>query len=186
MYQFFSESTSFAMESINANSQLIKKVYVPKYLFPVSRICSSFVTTLISIVPLLVVMLVTGMTFHWVNLLVVFPLLCLLLSSIGIGLFLSTINVFFKDIKHLYSVILMVIMYMTPIFYPVSIIPDQYRMLVEINPLFNIVVMFRSLIIDGIVPSLNTGLITLVYSCFIFLIGFLIFYKKQDKFIFYI
>lgn len=186
MYQFFSESTNFAMDSIGANSQLIKKVYVPKYLFPLSRICSSFITTLISITPLLLVMIVTGISFHWANLLSFFPLICLLLSSIGVGLFLSTVNVFFKDMKHLYSVILTVIMYMTPIFYPASIIPSQYRFLVEINPLFNIVVMFRALIMEGVLPSMNTAIITLGYSCLIFLIGFFIFYKKQDKFIFYI
>lgn len=186
MYQFFSESTNFAMDSIGANAQLIKKVYVPKYLFPLSRICSSFITILISMIPLLLVMLVTGMSFHWVNLLAVYPLICLLISSIGAGLFLATINVFFKDMKHLYSIILTVIMYMTPIFYPASIIPDKYKILVEMNPLFNIVVMFRELMMEGVVPSLGMAGITLLYSSCLFVIGFFTFYKKQDKFIFYI
>lgn len=186
LYQFFSESTNFAMDSIGANGQLIKKVYVPKYLFPLSRICSSFITTLISLVPLLSVMVVTGMKFHWVMLLSILPLFCLLLTSVGVGLFLSTINVFFKDMKHLYSIILTVIMYMTPIFYPASIIPSQYRFLVEMNPLFNIVGMFRTLIMEGALPSSGTVFVTLLYSCIIFLVGFFVFYKKQDKFIFYI
>jgi len=186
LYQFFSESTNFAMESIGANGQLIKKVYVPKYLFPLSRICSSFITTLISLLPLLLVMIVSGMKFHWVMLLSVVPLFCLLITSIGVGLILSTINVFFKDMKHLYSIVLTVIMYMTPIFYPASIIPSQYRFLVEMNPLFNIVGMFRVLIMEGALPSLDTVLVTLLYSCIIFLIGFFVFYKKQDEFIFYI
>ncbi|WP_195573531.1 ABC transporter permease [Paenibacillus sp. 1001270B_150601_E10] len=186
IYQFFSESTNFAMDSIGSNSQLIKKVYVPKYLFPLSRICSSFITTLISMVPLLLVMLVTGMPFHWLNLLAIFPMICLLISSVGIGLLLATINVFFKDMKHLYSIILTVIMYLTPIFYPASIIPDKYRVIVEMNPIFNVVVMFRNLIMEGTLPPLSMMGVTLFYSCCIFVIGFFVFYKKQDKFIFYI
>ncbi|MEF2968143.1 ABC transporter permease [Paenibacillus sp. M1] len=186
MYQFFSESTNFAMDSIGANGHLIKKVYIPKYLFPLSRICSSFITTLISMVPLVLVMLVTGMSLNWINLLAIYPMICLFLTSIGVGLFLATINVFFRDMKHLYSIILTVIMYMTPIFYPASIIPDRYKFIIEINPLFNVVVMFRALIMEGTLPSFNIAGITLLYSCCICFFGLFVFYKKQDKFIFYI
>ncbi|GIO35161.1 ABC transporter [Paenibacillus antibioticophila] len=186
LYQFFSESTTFAMDSIGANGQLIRKVYVPKYLFPISRICSSFITTLISMLPLILVMIVTGMSFHATSLLAVYPLICLLLASVGIGLLLSTLHVFFKDMKHLYSVLLTIIMYTTPIFYPASIIPEKYRMLIELNPLFHIVTMFRSLLMDGMLPSLGLAIGTLSYALVLFLLGLLVFYKYQDKFIFYL
>lgn len=186
IYQFFSESTNFAMDSIVINSQLIRKVYVPKYLFAISRICSSFITTLIAIIPLVLVMLVTKVQFHWTNLLVVIPLLSLLIISIGVGLLLATINVFFRDMKHLYSIVLTIIMYLTPIFYPAEIIPDKYRILIEVNPLFNIVGMFRGVLMEGAIPSFHTISVSLIYSMVVFLMGFFIFYKKQDKFIFYL
>lgn len=186
IYQFFSESTNFAMDSILVNSQLIKKVYVPKYFFPISRICSSFFTTLVSMIPLLLVMLASGMSFNWINFLAFYPLICLLITSVGVGLLLSTINVFFRDMKHLYTVTLTLIMYMTPIFYPASIIPDHFRVVIEMNPLFNILVMFREMLMDGRLPSAHVALITLLYSFFIFVIGLIVFYKKQDKFIFHL
>ncbi|WP_145028176.1 ABC transporter permease [Paenibacillus sp. Y412MC10] len=186
IYQFFSESTNFAMDSINNNGQLIRKVYVPKYLFPISRICSSFITTFISLIPLALVMAVTGVGFHWTNILVIIPLVCLLITSIGVGLLLSTITVFFRDIKHLYSIVLTVVMYMTPIFYPISIIPVQYKIIFELNPLFGIVDIFRSVVIQGEVPMIWTVTITIIYSLIIFGVGFLMFYKKQDKFIYYL
>lgn len=186
IYQFFSESTNFAMDSIHANSQLIKKVYVPKYFFPLSRICSSFITTLVSMIPLLLVMWVSGMSFHWFNFLAFYPLICLLITSVGVGFLLCTINVFFRDMKHLYTVALTLIMYMTPIFYPASIIPDRFRVLIEINPLFNIVGMFREMLMEGSLPSVYVAGITLFYSICIFVIGFIVFYKNQDKFIFHL
>ncbi len=186
IYQFFSESTSFAMDSIVINSQLIRKVYVPKYLFTISRICSSFITTLIAIVPLVLVMLVTKVQFYWTNFFVVVPLIILLILSMGVGLLLATINVFFRDMKHLYSIVLTVIMYLTPIFYPAEIIPEKYKVLVELNPLFNIVGMFRGILMDGNIPAFQSIFNSLIYSMIVMLLGFFIFYKKQDKFIFHI
>lgn len=186
IYSFFSEATSFAMDSIHANGQLIKKVYVPKYFFPLARLCSSFVTTVLSMVPLVLVMLVTGMDFSWLNLLIVFPLFYVLLISAGVGLILATITVFFRDIKHLYSVVLMLVMYMTPIFYPKEIIPVKYAPIIELNPIFEVVEMFRNVMMYGVVPSMTSHLICLAQALVYLLIGFFCFYKKQDKFIFHI
>ncbi|MEC0106177.1 ABC transporter permease [Paenibacillus taichungensis] len=186
VYQFFSESTNFAMDSIVTNGQLLKKIYVPKYLFPLSRICSSFFNTLVAIIPVFLVMIVTGVNFHWTNLLVVYPLFCLLLISVGVGLLLSTINVYFRDIKHLYSVILTLIMYLTPIFYPAEIIPDKYMVLIEINPLFNVVSMFRTMLLDGAIPSVVLMFFTFIYAILLSLIGLFVFYKNQHRFVFHL
>nr|WP_150959427.1 ABC transporter permease [Aneurinibacillus sp. XH2] len=186
IYGFFSEATSFAMDSIHANGQLIKKVYVPKYFFPLARLCSSFITNVLSLVPLAIVMIVTGMNFSWTNLMIVFPFAYVFLISLGVGLLLATITVFFRDIKHLYSVVLMILMYMTPIFYPKEIIPDKYSMLIEINPLFEVVEMFRNVMMYGTVPSMTSHLVCLAHASVYLLIGFFFFYKKQNRFIFHI
>lgn len=186
IYSFFAESTNFAMDSIYANSQLIRKVYVPKYFFPLSRLCSSFVTTLLSLVPLFFVMLFTGLGFSWANLLILFPLGYLFVISLGVGLFLATVTVFFRDIKHLYSVILMLLMYTTPIFYPKEIIPEKYRPIIELNPLFEVVEMFRNVMMYGVIPSFSSHLICLAHAGTYLIIGLICFYKKQDRFIFHI
>lgn len=186
LYAFFAEATNFAMDSIHSNGQLIRKVYVPKYFFPLARVCSSFVTTLLSMVPLFAVMLVTGVDFAWANLLIVFPLLYLFVICLGVGLLLSTITVFFRDIKHLYTIVLTVLMYMTPIFYPKEIIPEQYRAIIELNPLFEVVEMFRTVVLYGQAAPLMSHLICILHG-FIYLIGgLIIFYKNQDKFIFHL
>lgn len=186
VYQFFAESTNFAMDSIHVNAQLIRKVYVPKYFFPLSRIFSSFITTLISMIPILLVMVVTGIPFRWLNLLVIFPLIYLLFVSIGMGLILSAVNVFFRDMKHLYSIILLMLMYMTPIFYPAEIIPEKYMFIIQLNPLFDIVQMFRDVMINNVVPNLSTHLVSLSSAVVYCLIGVIVFYKSQDRFIYHI
>ena len=186
IYQFFSESTNFGMDSIYANGQLIRKVYVPKYYFPLARVVSSFITTLVALVPLFLVMAITGVQFNWTTLLFVVPLLYLLVISAGIGLLLSAINVFFRDIKHIYSILLLILMYMTPIFYPASIIPDKYLPLFWLNPLYPVLEMFRDVVLYGVMPDLTTNLILLAYAVIYAGAGLLVFYKTQDRFIYYL
>ncbi|PAF29573.1 ABC transporter permease [Paenibacillus sp. 7516] len=186
MYSFFSEATSFAMNSIHVNGQLIKKVYIPKYFFPLSRVCSSFLTSLVSLVPIFLVMFITDMQFSIFNLLIVVPLFLMLILSAGVGLLLSVGTVFFRDVGHLYTVILTILMYMTPIFYPADIIPDKYQWLIEINPLYPLVGMFRDVLMYGHNFSAHQLTISLIYAALYFIIGLFVFYKKQDRFIFYL
>lgn len=186
IYSFFSEATNFAMNSIQVNSQLIKKIYVPKYFFPLSKICSSFLTSLVSLIPILIVMIITRMDFSIYNLLVFIPLIQILLISAGIGLIIATIAVFFNDLKHLYSVLLMLLMYMTPIFYPEEIIPEQFKWIIELNPLYSVLVIFRDLLMHNQLFSLFDFTIATGYSIIYFFIGIFIFYKNQDKFIFHL
>lgn len=186
LYQFFSESTNFAMDSVHVNAQLIKKVYVPKYFFPLSRVCSSFITTLIALLPLFAMMIATGMSFAWINLLFVLPMFYLLIICLGIGLLLSSINVFFKDVKHFYSVMLLVVMYMTPIFYPVSIIPEQYLVLFWLNPLYPVVEIFRDVVMYQAMPDPIMHLLSVAYAVVYLIIGLFVFYKIQDRFIYYL
>ena len=186
IYQFFFEATNFAMDSIHANRNLIRKVYVPKYFFPLSRVVSSLITSLASIVPLVLIMAFTGMEFHWMNLLFFIPLLYLLLIAAVIGLLLSAINVFFKDISHFYSIIIMVLMYTTPVYYPVSIIPNQYMSLILINPLYPILEMFRDVVMYGNAPNSTDQLLSIAYVIVYGIIGISIFNKTQDRFIYHI
>ena len=185
-YTFFAQGTKESMEAVLRNKQLIKKIYVPKYFFPVAAVCSTFITFVISFIPLIIVMLLTGIRLCWTNLFVIFPLINVLITALGIGLILSSIRVFFGDVKHLYSVALLMVMYMTPIFYPASIIEEKYLPFIKINPLFNIVDMIRQSLMYQTIPNLHTYVVSLAYGLVCLVIGIVFFYKTQDKFIFHI
>lgn len=186
IYACFSETTNYAMQSIVSNASLIKKVYVPKYFFPLSRVSSSYINSLLAMISIVPVMFLSGIHFSWVNLSIIFPLIYLLLFSIGIGLILSTIYVFFRDLQHIYSLALVIVMYTSAIFYPADIIPERFMPLIQLNPIFTIIEMFRDALIYQTLPSVESNLFCLVYSLIFICFGLFLFYKKQDKFIFYL
>ena len=182
----FNESTNMAMYSVIQNGSLIKKVYLPKFIFPVSRVISSFVTLSFSLVAIVIVMVFTKATVHLTVLLFWIPIIFLLVFSCGIGLILSALSVFFRDITHLYGVVTMAWMYTTPIFYEVSILPENVQNFIAYNPMYYYIDFFRSLIMLGKIPSLDQWLVCIFSSLLVFVIGMIIFSKLQKKFILYI
>lgn len=186
MFNFFSESTNMSMMSINDNAQLIKKVYIPKYIFPISRVLSSFVNLIFSLVAVFLIVIFMKIPIRISSIYAVLSLGYILLFAAGIGLILVSLNVFFRDIQHLYGVVLTAWMYLTPIFYPVNIIPDQYKWLVFTNPLFYIIQHFRTAIFYGAIPTFELNFICFINSLGAFLIGLFVFYRAQDKFILHI
>lgn len=188
LYSFFSSSTNSAMKSIRTNGGMIKKVYVPKYMYPLSGILSNFVIFLISLVVLVGVMvffLATGTYKAPMNgymFLAVVPLLNLLLLAVGAGLMLATLCVFFRDIEYLWSVMLMLIMYCSAIFYFASSLSPTKQTLIKVNPLFGIIHNFRRALFGQ--PFDMTILAYTFGVSFVALgIGMFIFYRKQDTFI---
>ncbi|MGF6991051.1 ABC-type polysaccharide/polyol phosphate export permease [Lachnospiraceae bacterium PF1-21] len=183
IFNFFSESTTGAMGTIVDNGALIKKVYVPKYLFVISRIVSSVINLLASFTALIIVMLAMRVELHFTVLLSVIPLALIVLLSLGASLFLSAITVKFRDIMHLYGVFMTGLMYLTPVIYPMAILPDKVRTVVQINPITNILLMFRDVMFYNKVPSLTGLVIGGVEVCFFLALGTYVFYKSQDSFI---
>lgn len=185
-YQFFSESTNMAMGSIINNGALIKKVYVPKYIFPVSRVLSSFVTMLFSMVAILIVVIVMHVKLTWTILLTPLPLLFILCFSMGIGMIMAVLSVYFRDVVHLYGVVLTVWMYITPIFYPFSALPIEVQSVLKWNPLYQIITCFRTILLDGQLPTVENLMICSAWCVISLLSGFWLFKKKQSNFILYI
>lgn len=182
-FNFFSEATTMSLMSIVGNASLITKVYVPKYIYPVTRVLSSTINLLLSLIPLVVVMLFTGTPLRPAVLLLPFGLVCLVALSIGIGLILSSSMVFFRDTQFLWGVLSMLWMYATPIFYPESIIGEQYMVLFKCNPLYHIIRFIRIILINGVSPEPKAYALCLIASFVPLLIGAVIFKKNQDKFI---
>lgn len=186
IFNFFSESCSMALTSIVGNACLIAKVYVPKYIYPVTRVISSMVNLGISIIPLVIVCIFTGVKLEKSALLALFFLLCLIIFCMGFGLILSSAMVFFRDMQFLWGVFSMLWMYATPIFYPESILPDNLRVFLSVNPLYHFLKNIRICILDGISPEPSAYILCLVFSLVTLLIGAAIFRRNQDKFVLYL
>lgn len=186
MFTFFAESTNMAMNSILSGAALIKKVYLPKYIFPLSRIISSFATMIFSLFALLIVMLVTDSEFHITIIILPLVLMYVFIFSIGISLILSTIIVFFRDTQYLYGVLLTALNYLTPIFYPVNILPDWLKEIMVFNPMYNFIEMFRNIMIYGRWPEVTEHCICILFAVGTLMLGIYIFKKKQNNFILYI
>lgn len=188
MFNFFSEATNMGMESILVNSNLIKKVYIPKYLFPLQKVLFSFINALFSLAALVVVILVTGAPITpWVLLFPV-PMLLLLLFCLGVSLVLSSLVIFFRDIKHLYGVLVLALTYLTPIFYPESILPPGGFVLkiVHLNPMYWYVGMFRQVVLFGTAPTAMQWIVTSAWAFVALVLGAIVLKKSQNRFILFI
>lgn len=182
-YNFFNECAGMCLNSITGNASLITKVYVPKYIYPVSKMLSSGINLLLSFIPLLIVLLITQVGFSKSMILLPVPIICLAAFSLGIGMVLATMMVFFRDTQFLWSVISMIWMYVTPIIYPESILPQQYLYVFKFNPLYHIIRMVRTMFMDGVSPEPKAYLISIILSFGTLIIGSVIFRKNQDKFV---
>lgn len=186
VFNFFSECCGMALTSIVGNASLITKVYVPKYIYPLTRTMSSGINLLISMIPLVVIALLNGLFPTKAYVLTIFPLFCLALFSLGVGMLLATSMVFFRDTQFLWGVLTMIWMYLTPIFYSVDILPPYLVPLLKWNPLYHFLGFLRTCIIKGISPE------PIVYvQCFFpamicLGLGAFVFKKNQDKFVLYL
>ena len=183
IFNFFNDTTTTSMGAIIGNASLIKKIYVPKYLFVLSRVFSSTINLLASFTAMVCVMLAMRVDLHYTVLLVPIPLLFIVMFSLGVGLLLSALTVKFRDIMHLYSVFVTALMYLTPVIYPMSILPMWLKPIVTLNPITNILEMFRAVMLYNSFPSIKSMFIAIVECIIVLAIGLYVFYKKQDEFI---
>src|SRR3989338_2155248 len=151
-WNYFSHSVSLSTTSLISNANLINKVYIPKAIFPLSIIFSNMVNMVLSFIPLFLLMIFMGIDIQPSILLVPFLLLILMLFTAGISLFLSCINVFFRDFTHMIDVFMTAWFYLTPIIYPLDMVPSKYKMLFKLNPFFYIIENFRDVLFYGRVP----------------------------------
>ena len=179
VFTFFSDSTTSSMTAIINNASLIKKIYVPKYLFVLSRV----INLMASFTALLLVMVATRAELHWTVLFVPVPMLLLVGFCLGIGLILSAITVKFRDIMHLYSVFVTALMYLTPVIYPMSILPEWLYPIVRLNPITNILLMFRDVMLNNKGIDIVSLIVAIIEMLIVLLIGLRVFYKSQDEFI---
>ena len=186
VFNFFSEATNQAMSSVVGNFSLINKVYIPKYIFPLSKVLFSGINFLLTLIPLYVIIIATGTPLNIYHLLLPYGFICLVLFSIGFGLILSAVAVFLRDMFYIYGIVIMLWMYLTPIMYDISIIPEKLQIIMKFNPLYQFISFERQIILYNQCPSLSSWIACFVLAALFLFIGILVFRKNQDKFIYYI
>lgn len=186
LFNFFSEGTNVGMSSIIGNAALIKKVRVPKYMFPFAAVMSSCVNLLFSMPALIVIMLITKSLPTVATVTFVVPLLLMLAFCMGVSLILSTMAVFFRDILHLWGVFLTLLMYATPIFYSVDLVSDSRAAILRLNPLYHYIKAFRAPLYSGTLPPLRTLGFCIIGALLSLGVGTIVFRCNQKKFILYV
>lgn len=186
LYSFYSSSTKGALRSIRKNAPMIKKVYVPKYLYTLSDVLYNYIIFLISLIVLVVVAVVLGVYPTVYLLQAPIALILILIFAYGTGMLLATIGVFFRDMEYLWTVALMLIMYTCAIFYyPERLLKSGWAWILQYNPLYCIISIFRSAMF-GEMMNIQYFLYATVFSVVTLIVGLLCFKKKQDEFILYI
>lgn len=193
MFNYFSEASQLAMTSVVSNFSLISKVYIPKYIFPISKCLFVGINFILTLIPWLGIIALSyfglgDYTCHFNIYYLVLPyiFMCMFLFTIGVGLILSCVSVFLRDIIYIYGIILTVWNYLTPIFYSVEILPQKLQFLMQFNPLFQFLDSARKIVLYGNAPSISSlGIISLI-GFGTLIIGGLVFKKNQNKFIYYI
>lgn len=187
LYSFFSSASKAGLKAVSGNAAMIKKVYVPKYIYVVAAIISNFVTFVISLVVLVGVAAVLRVepTWHIVEGLI--PLVILFVMTLGIGLILATLNVFFRDIEYIWSVLTMLIMYASAIFYTTErVINTGNGWVFNVNPIYMCIANFRNAVLYGTAMNVDYCIHSAIFAVISVIIGSVLFYKEQDKFILYV
>ena len=187
LFNFMNNSTHQAISSITGNAALLKKTYVPKYIFTVAKITSGMVDLVLSMGALLIVMLATGAKFTWYFLLFPFVILQLYVFCVGLGLFLAQANVFFRDIQYIYNAVTTAWLYLTPIFYPLEALSEELIWVVKhCNPMYFYIGQFRDLVYTGTMPGPMIILAGCVAAVVMLAAGIWSFARSEDRFILYI
>lgn len=186
IYSLFVGASSQAMRSMVSSSRIWKSIYVPKYLYALSAVLSNFVTYLLSLIVLFAIMFVTHVDFTIYIIFASLPILVTLILAFGVGLIIGTLNVFFRDVEHLYSVFTLLLMYALPIFYPAEILPARFKFIQTFDPMFYLLNCVRDCFYYGRLYSLQQILIPTVVAIVFLIIGIALLRKYQDKFILYV
>jgi len=187
LFTFLTTSTENAIYSITGNASLLKKTYVPKYIFTLAKVTSALVDLIFSLGALVIVIVATGAKLTWTALLFPMVLLQLYIFCVGLGLFLAQANVFFRDTRFIYNAVTTAWLYLTPLFYPIESLKSGLRWCIEhLNPMYFYVRQFRDLIYQGVLPEGRLVLMGCAAALFALILGLWSFMRSKDKFILYI
>lgn len=186
IFSFMSGSSRQSLSAILANAGYIRSIYIPKYIFVLSRVVEGFVDMLFSLSALFLVMLFTHAKFT-LNLLMLPTLLVIVfIFTFGLSLVLATYGTFFRDLHHLYGIFTTLWMWLSAIFYPITIVPSTYRFLLDLNPAIHYIGIMRAICYEGVMPSEKSLVIATCYAVLMLLLGISVFKENENKFFLYV
>lgn len=186
LFALMADSTNTSMTSIIDSAPLIKKIRIDKIIFPIEKSLFQLVNFAISLIAVGIVMVFLQIQPTFNLLLAPLLLLFVLMFSMGLGLLLSALAVFFRDIIHIWSVVITAWTYATPLFYPASILPEWMMTLEAYNPMYHYVQYFRDIALWGNTPGITENLICFGMAAITLLVGIVVFRTLQKKFILYV
>jgi ABC-2 type transport system permease protein len=181
-WTFFAQTTSACMVGMIWGGNLIRRIYIPRTIFAVTAIGTGIVNLVLSLVPLFIVMLLSGVIPKPTTLLLPIPILFLAMFSLGLGLFLSTIAIQFVDITEMYQIVLTAWMYLSPVIYRPELVPPEFLWLLRLNPMYYLINFFRAFVYEGRLPGVSEFLVSGGIALVTLLIGWFIFTRKADEF----
>jgi len=181
-WNFFSQTTAYAMHSLVWGGSLLRRVYVPRTIFAVASVGHGLVNFTLTMLPLLVIIAVMGHAFHATWWFVPIAVLLLALFALGVALFMSTLAVFFVDVLDLYQVFLQAWFFLTPVMYPESILPAEYAWILRFNPMHYLLELFRAPILHGSLPAAGTILAACAWTFGALAAGWFTLARKADEF----
>lgn len=186
VFSYFSESTGQGMQSLMGNAGIFTKVNVPKYLFLFSKNVQALLNFGLTLAVFFVFCILDGITFTWKFVLLLYPICSLLLFNIGVGLILSALFVFFRDIQYLWTVFTQLLMYMSAIFYTIDSYPQMIQNLFLLNPMYLFIRYFRKIVIDATIPTIWFHLLMLADVAIVLVIGCWMYKKYNTRFLYYV
>ena len=186
VFSYFNESTHGGMNSLMANASIFSKVNVPKYMFLLSKNISSLINFGLTLLVFFLFAAIDQVTFHLGFFMLLYPILCMVVFNIGVGLILSALYVFFRDIGYLYDIFTLLLMYMSAIFYTVDTFSLRVQRFFLMNPIYCYIKYFRVVVLDGGIPALSFHLLCALYALIVVTIGGWIYKKYNHKFLYYV
>jgi ABC-type polysaccharide/polyol phosphate export permease len=186
LWQLFAQGTKVSALAFLHSRDLLNKVYLPKAIFPLSTVACSMVHFIFSLAPLLALIIFSGASLSYDIVLLPFILCLVFVFSLGVSLTVSTLAVFFHDVIFIYDVILMGWMYLTPLFYPVSVLPGWLRPFMSLNPFYHYTSLFRACLYDGTIAKTEHFIAGTLFAVGSFLLGWVIYQRNKDRLIYYL
>ncbi len=186
VFAYFSESTNTGMVALLNNASIFSKINVPKYLFVLSRNISALINFALTVCIFFIFVFAYGIEPNIMMLGIIYPAVCLIVFNYGIGLFLSALYIFFRDIQYLYTLLLQVVMYGSAIFYSIDILPEKHQWVFYLNPLYIYITIIRDFVIYDKCPEVIFIVLSGIYAFFAIALGIYIYRKYRYKFIYYI
>lgn len=186
MFAYYREATTGGMNALMSNRHIFTKINVPKYIFLLTKNVSALINFGLTLLVFFVFAAIDGVAFSFKFFTVLYPIFCLMLFNVGVGLILSALYVFFRDIQYLYDVFTMLLMYMSAIFYTIDGYPPMIQRVFLCNPLYCAIKYVRSVVLYGDIPSLAYHALLLFYALAALLVGGMIYKKKNHEFLYYV